>query len=147
MKEPVSSKMRVAHLRPSLAVPLATMGAAFVFGFLVVRMIQGGIAWDPWWMAPITVLLGCLTLMYLRNGVLALASRGQYGIVIQAEAFTLGVLKTPREEVTGVRPDADVWFKGIRVDFVNGSFVRIPAHLHRPGRVLRAFERLGYPLK
>jgi hypothetical protein len=135
------------RLRPRVSVPLAMIGASVLFTFLIGRMIGFGVVWDPWWMAPITIFLACFAVVSLWSAALRLVSRRQWNVTIGEESFTLCGVTTPREQVTAVHYDSDHVFKGTRVQLMDGSFVRIPADVHRPGRVLRAFKRCSYPVK
>ncbi len=142
-----TSTVRPVRLRPRMVLPLAMMGTSVFFCLIVGKMIGFGVAWDPWWVAPITLLLAGLAVMYLCTGVMDLASRGERAITIEEQRFTFLGVTTTRESVSVVRYDSDFMFKGVRVDRVDGSVVRVPAGTYRPGKVLAAFRRKKYPVE
>jgi hypothetical protein len=130
-----------------MVIPLAMIGTAVFFSFIVGRMIGFRVAWDPWWVAPITLVLAGLAVMYLRGGIVGLVSRGQGVVTVEEQGFTFRGVATPREQVAAVRYYSDLMFKGTRVELVDGSSVSLPAGVYRPGKVLAAFKRAKYPVK
>lgn len=139
-----TSTVRPIRLGPRVVMPLAMIGTSVFFSLVVGRMIGFGVAWTPWWVAPITLVLAGLAMMYLWGGVMGLASRGEGVITIEEERFTFRGVVTTRERVSAVRYYSDLMFKGVRVDMVDGSFVALPAGIYRPGKVLAAFRRKKY---
>ena len=90
-------------------------------------------------------LLG-LAVISIAGALAALASRRQRVITVSSGAFRVGEIRVEKSRVKQVRPDIDLRFKGVSIDLIDNQSVRVPAHVHRQSRVLRASEVHGYPV-
>jgi hypothetical protein len=143
---PENDAVHPIQLRPRVSVPLASMAAAVFFSFLVGRLIGLGLAWEPWWTAPITVLLFCAAVTSLWSGAVALGSRSMWTMMVAREGFAVGDTIVAREQVVAIASWVERHFKGVRIDLADGSALGVPAHVQLPRKVLAAFRRMGYPV-
>jgi len=133
-------------LRPRLVMHLAMLGAALFMILLAVLLTHSGLAQDSWLaFLAILVLLGCAAL-YVAAGLVGLSRRRRWVISLTPGEFTLEGTRVERRAVSAVRRDSDLVFKGIAIDLIDGTCVRLPVQVHLPFRVLRAFRKHGYPV-
>jgi hypothetical protein len=117
---------------------------AVFLSYLIGMLIRLDVAWQAWWaviglaVMATFALAGALNVVMLRPGLI---------IEVGPDGFRAGDAKIQRESVVAVRRYKDLRFKGVLIDLVDGQSLRVPAHVHHPVDVLKAFRRHGYPVE
>jgi hypothetical protein len=142
------TQVQTGHLRlwPRLSVPIAMIGFSIFLTFIVGTLFSAGVALEPWWMSGVVALLTAIATLNLWSALLSLFSRRSWLLEIQTDRFTLGTRIVERGHVDSLSFYSDLSFKGVRINLDSGLSVRVPSQIHRPGRLLRAFKRYGYPV-
>jgi hypothetical protein len=116
---------------------------AVFLSYIVGILIQIEVAWDVWWAVVGLVVMATLALAGALN---VLVLRPRLIIEVGDDGFRAGDAKIERESVAAIRRYKDLYFKGVLIDLVDGRSLRVPAHVHHPVDVLKAFRRHGYPV-
>jgi hypothetical protein len=131
-------------LPPRILVPVVLIGLSLVLAWPALGLISFGIGGRLWLaIVPLLLIAGGFSFGAAR----ALACRQQNTIEVSVGSFVVFETRIERDRVTSVYRHVDTWFKGVRIDLDDGGLIKIPAHVHRQGKLLAVFEKYGYPIK
>ena len=137
------SDLPTVKLPPRMLTPVAEIICSLVLAWPAVFLMRADIGGQLWLaIAPLLLFAGALSFGAARS----LACRQENTIEVSATHFLVFEMLVEREHVASVRRYVDLWFKGIRIDLNDGGWIKIPVHVHRPGKVLAIFDKYGYPV-
>jgi hypothetical protein len=114
-----------------------------VLVWLAVVLMRVGIGGQLWLaIAPLLLFAGALSFGATRS----LACRQENTMEVSAKSFSVFERLVERNHVAGIRHYVDLSFKSVRIELADGGSIKIPAHLHRPGKILAVFDEYGYPV-
>jgi hypothetical protein len=130
-------------LPPRSLFPVVAITSSVVLAWPAMALMSWGIGGRLWLaIAPLLLIAGGLSFAAAR----ALVCRQQNTIEVSVKNCLVFENLIERDHVASIRRDADLSFKGVRIDLHDGGWIKIPVHLHRPGKVLAVFEKYGYPV-
>ena len=135
------SDLRSTKLPPRMLMPVALIIGSLVLAWPAVVLMRADIGGQLWLaIVPLLLFAGALSF----GAVRLLACRKENTMEVSAKSLLVFETLVERDQVSSIRRYVDLRFKGVQIDLNDGGSIKIPVHLHPPGRLLAVFDKYGY---